>query len=66
MFNTSKNNNNNTIILELNKYSVPYWFLILSHARIQRVTQTTSKGVFIFHIPGQEYVCIGIVSSDKV
>ena len=39
---------------------------IFSHTRIQHVALTTRKGVFIFHLPGQEDFYIGIGSINKV
>ena len=66
IFNTTNNDNNNNIILELIKYPVPYSFLILVHMRLQHVIVTTRKYVFILHMSGQEVVCIGIGSNNKV
>ena len=38
---------------------------IFSHTRLQHVTLITRKGVFIFHISGQDDVCIGIGYINK-
>ena len=39
---------------------------IFSHTQIQRMKLITRKRVFIFHISGQDGVCIGIGSSNRV
>ena len=39
---------------------------IFSHMQIKRVNITTRRGVFIFHLSGQEFFCIGIGSRDQV
>ena len=46
------------------KESFSYFYF--SHMRLQHVTLTTRKGVFILCMSDQEDVCIGIGSRDKV
>ena len=64
--NNNNNNNNNTILIDCIKYIVTYSFFFPIHMRLQCVTLTTREGDFILRLPGQEDVCIGIGSRDKV